>query len=198
MKLLTKGNSKLAKNVGVWNILAGMEVCGRECTGCYALKEQVRWKGTVVSGRTNRLNFSKGILFVPSMVKEIEKSRFTMIRVHGSGEFYSQAYIDDWVEIARRVKKAKPEVMFYTYTKRDREFDFTKIDKLDNFVVHRSMVEVEGKRLINYGKDLSNIQSKVDSFLCPFVTDRTGQCGSECTWCMVKENQGTPILFNMH
>ena len=87
-KLLSKGNSKLAKNVGVWNILAGVAVCGRECDGCYALKEQARWKGTVLKGRNNRWDISKTDTFVVEMVTEILKSKFNIIRVHGSGDLH--------------------------------------------------------------------------------------------------------------
>ena len=200
MKLLTKGNSKLAKEVGVWNILAGMEVCGRECDGCYALKEQKRWKGTVVSGRTKRLELSKSDSFIVNMVDEIVKSQFTYIRVHGSGEFYNQEYVDKWNAIAIFVGLINPEIKFYTYTKRDKDFDFTKLDALDNFIVHRSFVEVAGKRLMNYGsaEAMDTIQKATNGFICPLATDRTGKCGSECTWCMEKENQGVPILFEAH
>ncbi len=199
-KLLSKGNSKLAKNVGVWNITAGMEVCGRECVGCYAIKEQKRWKGTVVLGRNNRLIISKQPDFVAKMVSEILKSKYSHIRVHGSGEFYSQDYIDNWVKIADSVKVPRPYIRFYTYTKRDEEFDFSELVKRDNFVLHKSFVEVSGKRVMNFGKPeaMLEIQRKVGGFICPFVTDRTGKCGDECTWCMEKHNEGTPILFEAH
>lgn len=200
MKLLSKGNSKLDKKVSVWNILAGMEVCGRECDGCYAIKEQKRWKGTVVSGRAKRLELSKSDSFVADMVLEILKSAPRFVRVHGSGEFYSQEYINKWVKIALGVKKLRPYIRFYTYTKRDNEFDFTELDKASNFIVHRSFVTVDGKRKMNYGnaEHLNSISDKVESFICPLATDRTGKCGSECTWCMEKENQGTAILFEAH
>ena len=80
------------------------------------------------------------------------------------------------------------------------DFDFSKLVKRDNFILHKSFVEVAGKRLMNYGKseDMLKIQAKVGGFICPLATDRTGKCGSECTWCMDKENEGTPILFEVH
>ena len=119
MKLLSKGNTKLAKEVGTFSILANMEICGRECPGCYAIKEQNgRFKATVNQGRTLRYNISKGDQFVNAMVKEILGSRtFKYIRLHGSGEFYSQEYINKWIEIAKKVYEIKPEIVFYTYTK---------------------------------------------------------------------------------
>ena len=200
MKLLAKGNSKLSKSVGVWNILAGMEVCNRECAGCYAIAEQKRWKGTVLKGRNNRLEASKQTDFVSSMVVEILKSKFTMIRVHGSGEFYSQKYIDDWCKIADGVKALRPYISFYTYTKRD-EFDFSELVKRDNFILHKSFVEVSGKKVMNFGKldKIEKIQQETGGFICPLATDRTGKCGtSACDFCMKKENEGIPILFEAH
>lgn len=35
------------------------------------------------------------------------------VRIHDSGDFFSQDYLDDWLEIARLV----PDVLFYAYTK---------------------------------------------------------------------------------
>ena len=200
MKFLSKGNSKLAKHVGVWNIPAGMEVCGRECVGCYAIKEQKRWKGTVVSGRNNRWEASKQPDFVEKMVAEILKSKMTMIRIHGSGEFYSQTYIDNWIKIVDLVKVKKPKTIFYAYTKRDKEFDFTKLVKRDNFILHKSLVETGGRRVMNYGKPeaMLELQHKTGGFICPLVVDRTGKCGAECTFCMEKVNEGTPVLFEAH
>ena len=200
MKLLSKGNSKLATTVGVFNILAGMEVCGRECDNCYALKEQRRWKGSVLKGRNNRLDISKTDSFVLNMVTEILKSKFRHIRIHGSGEFYSQDYIDKWAKIAKGVQALRPYVRFFTYTKRDNEFDFSALDSASNFIVHRSFVQVNGKRKMNYGtaEAVQSIQKATNGFICPLATDRTGKCGSECTWCMQVENQGVPILFEAH
>jgi hypothetical protein len=36
-----------------------------------------------------------------------------IVRVHVSGDFYSQAYFDAWMEVARRT----PDKLFYAYTK---------------------------------------------------------------------------------
>ena len=41
MSLIQKGNAKLiASDMMMFNLPAGKKVCGRECAGCYALKEQ--------------------------------------------------------------------------------------------------------------------------------------------------------------
>ena len=197
-KLLSKGNAKLHKSVGIWSIIASQEVCGRECEGCYAIKEQNRWKGTIISGRTNRLELSKGLFFREQMIEEINKSKYKYIRIHGSGEFYSQEYVDKWTAIVRNC----PDKLFYAYTKRHNEFNFEWLESLDNFILHRSTVKGSRRHYLNFGdskylerikKDLGH--SKV--FECPLVGLNNGGCGSECTFCM-DPTETRQIVFKQH
>jgi len=193
-KLFTKGNSKLSKDILTWSITAGMEVCGKECKGCYAMKEQTRWKN-VRDSRYTKYEFSKTDVFVPVAVKELNKYGKKFVRVHASGEFYSQEYVDKWTEIAKQC----PDLIFYTYTKRMKDFDFTELKSLPNFVLHNSYVEGNGTKT-NFGslEYIEELSKNTGGFICPLAKDRTGQCGTTCTWCMEKENEGTPILFEQH
>lgn len=194
MKLLVKGNAKLDKGVATWNIPASKEVCGRVCEGCYAVKEQERWKSVRV-GRDRRLEASKRADFVDNMSAEIAKHKGKYIRVHSSGEFYSQEYIDKWAKIAEK----NPDKIFYAYTKRG-DFNFSKVLALPNFVLHNSYVKTVSGMKVNYGSPeyVAELAKETGGFICPLATDRTGQCGSTCTWCMDKANEGTPILFEQH
>jgi hypothetical protein len=49
--------------------------------------------------------------FVDEMAAEIGTA--THVRIHDSGDFYSQQYLDSWIAIARK----RPDVVFYAYTK---------------------------------------------------------------------------------
>jgi hypothetical protein len=51
--------------------------------------------------------------FVPLIVADIVASKATHVRIHDSGDFYSQSYVDAWIETA----KALNGVVFYAYTK---------------------------------------------------------------------------------
>lgn len=51
--------------------------------------------------------------FVPTLVANIVESKATHVRIHDSGDFYSQAYVNAWIDIA----KALNGVVFYAYTK---------------------------------------------------------------------------------
>jgi hypothetical protein len=47
------------------------------------------------------------------MVKALTKTKREIHRIHESGDMYSQAYLNKWIEIAKQM----PHVFFYTYTK---------------------------------------------------------------------------------
>jgi hypothetical protein len=51
--------------------------------------------------------------FVKDAVIDLIKLRAKLVRVHDSGDFFSQRYLDAWYEIARLL----PGVRFYAYTK---------------------------------------------------------------------------------
>jgi len=194
VKLFSKGNSKLSKDVLTWSITAGMKICGRECEGCYALKEQKRFP-SIVEAREARYEVSKNSkAFRQVAIAELQKYGKKYVRVHASGEFYSQEYVDTWEAIAKEL----PHLTFFTYTKRMEDFKFDKLKALPNFVTHNSLIDLDGTIVKNYG-NVAKIATKLpESFICPLATDRTGMCGESCTWCMEKENEGIPILFPKH
>jgi hypothetical protein len=85
--------------------------------------------------------------FVDEMADEIGKA--THVRIHDSGDFYSQSYLDSWIAIARR----RPDVVFYAYTK-SLHLDWNNAP--DNLRI----VQSEGgklDRLIDYQKPHSRI-----------------------------------------
>jgi hypothetical protein len=67
------------------------------------------------------------------MDEEISKKRgLKAVRIHGSGDFYSQEYLDKWISIA----KINPSIRFYCYTK-SLHLDWSNLPA--NFVVIQSM-----------------------------------------------------------
>jgi len=51
--------------------------------------------------------------FLLAVIKQLKRSRgVKAVRVHGTGDFYSQRYLDDWWFIA----KLFPDIRFYCYT----------------------------------------------------------------------------------
>lgn len=68
--------------------------------------------------------------------------RLKPIRVHSSGDFFSTAYIDFWMEVARRVQTIDPDIIFWAPTRTHviKEFaeHWKRIDIPTNFTIRAS------------------------------------------------------------
>ena len=185
MTLLKYGNAKL-NNTLVFNLPASNEVCGRICHNCYAIKAQ-RIYPNVLPYRTRMLEYSQQPNFVSTIINDINSCTkpFKYIRIHESGDFYSQDYINSWIDIA----SSFPQYTFYAYTKRLSEFDFSSFKSLPNVVLINSLHF--GK--LNYGKPGSE---PVVAFVCPAT--KLTRCGIECTYCQTKQAQHNGVYFHIH
>lgn len=185
MKLIQKGNSKL-HNMYMFNLPAAQEICGRKCPGCYAIKEQVRFPA-ILTARESRYTASTLPTFASTIIAELNSLRTKpkWFRIHASGEFYSQAYVDSWHTIA----SSFPSITFYAYTKRLAHFDFSRLASLPNFVLINSL---QFHRL-NYSK-LEDAPK--DVFICPSYKGAT--CGESCTYCQTKTAQANGVWFVKH
>lgn len=186
-KLTQPGNSKLV-DIPLFNLPASKEVCGRLCPGCYAHREQQRYP-TVLPARTMRYGASLQLDFVSRVCSELSsmKSPPKYFRIHASGDFYDQAYINKWEAIIRTF----PTITFYAYTKRKRDFDFTVLESLPNCVIIDSLKF--GR--INYG-ELS--KAPAGAFICPHQKGANIVCGQHCTYCMTKTAQTNSVYFVKH
>ena len=78
---------------------------------CYARKGAYTW-GNVKPAFEKRYELSKTDEFVDAMIAEILKKKPDYVRVHDSGDYYSEAYLKKWLMIAELL----PDVRFYSYT----------------------------------------------------------------------------------
>ena len=136
MKQLLKtswGNGKLPKHILIFNLPAG-HTCpfAKEClskahplTGkivdgthcrfrCFSASAESQHK-TARNSRWHNFNllFRKTTQEMADLIEASIPTKARLVRVHESGDFFSQAYLDAWLEVARR----KPDVVFYAYTK---------------------------------------------------------------------------------
>ena len=185
MKLIQPGNTKL-NNTMMFNLPATLEVCGRLCAGCYAAREQVRFPSILVA-RDNRYLASQQSDFADKIIAELTKLKKKPLyfRIHASGEFYSQTYINHWQKIA----SSFPSITFYAYTKRLQDFDFTQLSSLPNFVLINSLHF--GK--LNYGPESA---APTNAFICP--SSSSIKCGIHCSYCMTKTAQTNGVYFRKH
>ena len=125
MNLLTQ-NSKLKKtskaldlrvfNFGIpaYKSASGKLTCpmADECVKfCYAKKGAYIWSN-VQPAFENRYKLSKTNYFIGAMNDEIKRKKPDYVRVHDSGDYYSKAYLQKWIQIAIH----NPDVKFYSYT----------------------------------------------------------------------------------
>ena len=107
----------------------------KECLKfCYATKNMyVVHKKTIDKAHARNFDFSKQWNFVQDISDEIIKRKIKIVRIHDSGDFYSQKYLDKWVSIAL----VNPKTRFYAYTK-SLNLDFTEFTRLPNTKIIQS------------------------------------------------------------
>jgi len=121
MKQLLTQNSKLKKD-GIFNFdipayqsKTGLITCPNAKTciaNCYARQGTYRFSNVAAKHEWNLEQALKDD-FVQVMTQEIKKRKVKLLRIHSSGDFFSRAYADKWLQIMTNC----PEVNFYAYTK---------------------------------------------------------------------------------
>jgi len=86
---------------------------------------------SVQAAYTRNYTFSRTEQFVPWMRKYLRTHPVRVLRIHSSGDFYDEEYVQKWYSIA----KACPEVVFYSYTRSWRDLmlaDLIALGRLPN------------------------------------------------------------------
>jgi hypothetical protein len=110
------GNWIINWSIPNWKAKDGTVTCpsAAACiTGCYV--SQGTYNFPVVQAKMNRnLALTRQADFIPLIVKEIRAyKKLSHVRIHDSGDFYSEAYLFNWLTIMRD----SPSIQFYAYTK---------------------------------------------------------------------------------
>lgn len=130
---------------------------------CYAKQGTYRFSN-VIEAREYNLKLSLRKRFVDMVIADLRdltvksKTRrkpYNVVRLHDSGDFYSQAYLDAWSQIAATF----PDVIFYAYTK-SLHLSFANVPS--NLRITRSQGG-RHDRLINLGLPHSRIFSSHDA-----------------------------------
>lgn len=188
---LVKGNSKL-HNILIFDLTA-VKSClnNKDCKAkCYAVKAQRMYTDTMIFRETN-LNMVKNDLnlLYGLLIAQLEKTKITSVRIHSSGDFLNQNYLNIWSEIIGMY----PNINFYAYTKVDKILDFSNIVKHSNFNLISSLIN--GK--INFGsvEYCEGLNKTHNTFICPVgYTSKTVKCGKECSYCITDKN----VCFIQH
>ncbi len=186
-KRLTNGNGKL-HGVLVFDLPAVLSCPNcKDCkSSCYALQAQKQYADCRVFRLTNLHLAVFNIKLLQSLIeKQLKGAKTNVVRIHSSGDFFSQEYIDMWTSIMKKF----PDKKFYAYTKVDNIFKFKK---LSNFNLITSFIN--GK--LNFGdmEYCNDLKKRFKAFICPCGIDKSVKCGIDCNYCVTGKN----VCFLQH
>ena len=184
---LVKGNMKLY-NILIFDMPA-VETClnCEDCKDkCYALKASRLYPFVSIFRKTNLALFNTRRLELKRLIiEQLETTKIDTIRIHSSGDFFSQEYISFWKDII----KLFPNKKFYCYTKVRNIFDFSELDCLTNMNIIDSVIN---DIHLNFGSIgyCETLKEKYNSFICPATKnkDTKVRCGLNCSYCVTEKN----------
>jgi len=137
----TKGNAKLGKQTLIFNLPAGKTCPGAlfcksfavvDSNGkrsiqdgehtifrCFAASSEVQYDAAFYSRQDNlqqivdALQNGTAANLIHNSIQEHRTRNSKLVRIHESGDFFSGAYLDAWIEVAIR----NPDLKFYCYSK---------------------------------------------------------------------------------
>ena len=172
-----RGNRKIPTYIGIFN-LPRLTTCPGATAWCkqfcYAKKAERMYKQVRPYREMNFL-LSKQKDFVDKVNKELSTSGKKIIRIHESGDFYNQEYLDKWTQIV----KANPQIHFTFYTKSFALLDFSKIRKCKNVSAFASVDPTTPATLL---KKATNWKKAF--ILGESVPPNTFKCPGSCKSCL--------------
>jgi len=176
---LTRGNKKLDKSILGWSLppIKSCLNCGDCHKSCYAMKAY-RLYPACKNAWDRNFDIAKSGEFKPLIINQLSVAKkVSTVRIHVSGDFFSQEYINNWCEII----KTYPNFKFYTYTKVMSLFDFDALKNIPNMNLINSIAD-DGK--INFGDDVRIEELKAMGYrICPATLHNNVKCGVNCTLC---------------
>lgn len=175
----------------------------KACLGCYAQGGNFQFKEPINLNASNWLIVKKlsdqgDVVGLARAIDNVlgDENRTGIFRIHTSGDFFSQTYIDAWAKVIQKRKK----ITFWAYT-RSFMFDFSRLVSLNNFKLWASTDsynEEEAKKfrdkydnrvLQAYGPLKHDDPLPDHSFGCPVTTGKmkTDAACERCKLCLPGE-----------
>jgi hypothetical protein len=190
MKILSKGNKKIAKSILCFSLPPVVTCLNHaQCKrSCYARFPYAYYPYTKAAWDRNLELVNNGT-FKDLVIAQLKTSKTCkFVRIHVSGDFFNQDYIDAWIEIA----KTFPGITFYGYSKVFDILDLTGLIALDNVNIINSIAFDGG---VNFGKvDRLNTLKENGYRSCPAIKNKNIHCGLNCFICMKIEK----VCFLQH
>jgi hypothetical protein len=204
-KLLKVGsNSKLGKSIASWNIPAVMTCPGRtkECESvCYANKGLFKMQRKLHLVNKDHADADD---FVNNIKLELINKKISAVRIHAAGDFYDEAYLDKWIEIA----KQNPETKFWAYTRSWRVAGMmAKLKQFGNFDNVQLFASIDGETKTNketppvwmrVADIVPSFDERVDYVKCPNQKNKAITC-EKCTYCFKPvKGKKMHVQFQIH
>ena len=183
---LSRGNKKLKKTY-IFNLPAVLTcnptaICAKIC---YALKAERMYPQTKPCRMNNWDVVKNDSSWVHALINKLHNAKHKYLRIHESGDFFSQHYVNQWIAIAQ----ATPTIQFLAFTKRY-EWDYSRAPK-NLQIVFSAMSDsdsVPQGKAMAYAGNVPNMQNFVEC---------DGQCGP-CRKCWNLDKMGKNIRFPIH
>ena len=160
-----------------------------ECYAMKAYKSKVRQN--VRKAWDKNFNIAQENLekFYDDMVEFLKHTRKTIFRIHVSGDFFSQAYLEKWFEIIRLF----PNIRFLTFTK---AFSLDFSNKPINLIVYASIMPNMAIPLdfINRFNTLQAFCDIPENYNPTIATKCPGSC-AKCQFCWSSQKN---VFFAVH
>lgn len=184
-KPFASGNAKLEKNILIFDLPSVM-TCACNCVKCYAKKAERLFQNTKEKRLYNFIlmeyaminkNFYNKLMNIWKAHAEVHANDYKnpIIRIHASGDFYSENYKIFILEFTKNVEFLE-DLKIYTYSKQISNSEIDFINKnYKNFNIIKSMININGVYYVNYGNidyliklSLILIKNKIKFRICDY------------------------------
>ncbi|NCN87190.1 hypothetical protein GW932_05130 [archaeon] len=184
MDIVVKGNSKMGKDVFIFNLPAKKtctptDWCLHGSNGkprCYALRNNYTF-GNVQKSLEERYELSKQEDFPEKVIEFLHKKKAKYFRIHSSGDFYSEEYVSKWIEIAKNC----PDTKFRSTTHRkDLASKIEELNSLPNVIIRESLETSSPNPSMNLpfaALSSLDVVKNNESYHCPNMCE---PCGYTC------------------
>ena len=207
--VLVDGNDKIGKGVFHFSTLPGDLIycvtlangetvemrgtCAGTCAGGYCVNGHYKRRQSVKNSLANKTELAREHMdfLKRAILAQIKADNIKFVRIHVTGDFFSRAYLNTWIEII----KANPDTTFWTYTKETAAEN--AFDSLPNANIVKSNIPEIG---YNFGRakyiiDIYNFLKGIGKpvYICRCGMDPNQHC-TNCKGCAKSEY----VLFLEH
>lgn len=205
--MLVNGNAKLGKGVWTFSMLPTNKeftfeyngishtvkgTCCCSCDGCYATKGFYNMPSVLIANGIRTIIAREFLAWLEeAIMAQIEADGIKLVRIHASGDFFCDEYVEMW----KRIASNNPSVAMWTYTKVSR---YEKaFDLIVNVNVVKSVIEGFGFNFGHCGYILTVYralkQMGIQVYICRCGIDKNQHC-INCKGC----SENTVVLFIEH